>query len=350
MSTMKLRVKFYLNLFQTSCELFQQVLYDWNRFRKFSSYAISIFYLQSNGRVKTNFQLLALIQADAHKIEKALAISEPRPGFGVGVVKRLINNLSEYYERFGYNSRLEISYSILVKYYEFNLSRNAISDSLKDKILELPSIIPELNSIDDQSAGIIHFTKNSYLKHSKKDLENFFMSRFSMRQFADKTVDRELLLKAVELASKTPSVCNRQCYHAHIFSGKTQASAVLSYQLGNRGFGDQVDSVIVVSADLSCFFSASERNQAWIDGGLFAMSLMYSLHSLGLGSCPLNWSVAPKRDKALKDATGIPHSHSVIMMIGCGHLKDEFKVAKSKRKPMNELCTVVEKQIEHSQL
>jgi hypothetical protein len=36
------------------------------------------------------------------------------------------------------------------------------------------------------------------------------------------------------------------------------------------------------------------------------------------------------------------------MMIACGHLKDEFKVAKSKRKPMGELCTLVENNIKHS--
>ncbi|MDD7987300.1 nitroreductase family protein [Lentisphaera marina] len=171
-----------------------------------------------------------------------------------------------------------------------------------------------------------------------------------MRQFAKKAVDKELLFKAVELASKTPSVCNRQCYHAHIFSGKEQSKAVLSYQLGNRGFGDQVDSVLVVSADLSCFFSASERNKAWIDGGLFAMSLMYSLHSLGLGCCPLNWSVSPERDQALKNATGISNSHSIIMMTACGHLKDEFTVAKSKRKPGGELCTIVNNKVAFSKI
>ena len=198
-NTMKLRVKFYMKLVQTSCELFSQVLYDWNRFRKFSSYAISIFYLQSNGRVKTDYQLLALIQADAHKIEKALAISEPRPGFGVGVVKRLINNVLEYYKRFGFNSRLEISFIILKKYCEFNAEHDAITEKLKLQILELPDHITELNSSDSQSAGIIHFTKKNYLKHSKKDLENFFMGRFSMRQFSNKKLNTPISLNFVSL-------------------------------------------------------------------------------------------------------------------------------------------------------
>ncbi|MDD7987299.1 hypothetical protein PQO01_20285 [Lentisphaera marina] len=83
-----------------------------------------------------------LISAEAAQIEKALAISEPRPGFGVGVVKHLINNAIEYYKLFGFNSRLEISYIVLRKYYEFNNKHKAISGSLKMKILELPKRIP----------------------------------------------------------------------------------------------------------------------------------------------------------------------------------------------------------------
>jgi nitroreductase len=339
--SLKYRLKFYFNFVQIFCELFRQVLYDWGRFRKFSSYAISIFYLQSNGRVQTSYQLLALIQADAHKIEKALAITNPRPGFGVAVVKRLIANVLEYYQRFTFNSRLEIAYAVLQKYEEFNSLHNSLDQELEDSINNLEKEIIELKNLKTQAAGVIEFTKQEYLDKTKIDLEEFFMNRYSMRQFSDQKVDLKDLQKAIYLASKTPSVCNRQCYHAFVANGKEKASSVLTYQLGNRGFGDQVDSVITVTADLSCFFSSSERNQAWIDGGLYAMSLIYALHSLGIASCPLNWSVNPKRDLALKDASGIPHSHSIIMMIACGHIKDEFTVAKSKRKPMEELCTIM---------
>ena len=340
--SIKYRLKFYLNFVQVFCDLFRQVLYDWSRFRKFSSYAISIFYLKSNGRVKTTYQLLALIQADAHKVEKALAITNPRPGFGVAVVKRLIANVEEYYQRFGFNSRLDIAYCVMQKYVDFNIKNHSLDKELCDLLEDLENTIFEFKNSKNEAAGVIHYTKEEYLAKTKMDLEDFFMGRYSMRQFSDQALELKDLQKAIYLASKTPSVCNRQCYHAFIAQGKEKASSVLSYQLGNRGFGDQVDSVITVTADLSCFFSSSERNQAWIDGGLYAMSVIYALHSLGIASCPLNWSVNPKRDLALKNASGIPHSHSIIMMIACGNLKDEFSVAQSKRKPMDELCTIMD--------
>ncbi|WDE98563.1 nitroreductase family protein [Lentisphaera profundi] len=349
-ASLKSTIKFYLNFVPTYLALYRQVLYDWHRFKKYSSYSMSIFFLQSNGRVKTAEQLSALVQADAHKIEKALAITNPRPGFGVAVVKRLRKNMLEYYHRFNFNSRLEIAYSTLLKYIDFNKKQQSLDEDLEQLILQIEEEITELKMLDHKAAGLIEFSKKDYHQNSKKDLENFFMGRYSIRQFSDEEVSMALLKKAVQLAAKTPSVCNRQSYHAFIFQGREKAQSVLSYQLGNRGFGEQVDSVITVTADLSCFFSATERNQAWIDGGLYAMSLMYALHSLGLGCCPLNWSVEPKRDCALKDASGISHSHSIIMMIAIGHLQDNFKVAKSKRKPMNELCTVIESPIKASSL
>ena len=54
---------------------------------------------------------------------------------------------------------------------------------------------------------------------------------------------------------------------------------------GNAGFGDRVPLVLVITSDLQTFFAPEERNQAWIDGGMFAMSLVHALHSLGLASC-----------------------------------------------------------------
>ena len=89
-----------------------------------------------------------------------------------------------------------------------------------------------------------------------------------------------------------------------------------------------------MTTDTYRFFSVGERNQCWIDGGLFSMSLVYGLHSLGLGSCCLNWSVEKEADQKLRRITGIPQSEVVIMMIGVGHLPEKLVVARSMRKPL----------------
>ena len=48
--------------------------------------------------------------------------------------------------------------------------------------------------------------------------------------------------------------------------------------------------LLIIAMDLKAFVPAHERYQHWIDGGMFSMSIIYALHSLGLSSCCLNWS------------------------------------------------------------
>ena len=64
------------------------------------------------------------------------------------------------------------------------------------------------------------------------------------------------------------------------------------------------------------------------------MSLVYALHSLGLGSCCLNWCVEKETDQKLRRITGIAESEAVIMMIGVGHLPEKLVVARSMRKSL----------------
>lgn len=93
----------------------------------------------------------------------------------------------------------------------------------------------------------------------------------------------------------------------------------------------------MITARLDCFLTVEERYQHWIDGGLFAMSLIYALHSLGLGSCCLNWSVAPATDRAFKEAAGIADDQSIIMLLAVGHLPERLRVARSERRPLDEV-------------
>ena len=143
--------------------------------------------------------------------------------------------------------------------------------------------------------------------------------------------------KAVRMARKTPSVCNRQSWKVYAYSDPVLLEKVVECQKGNSGFGDQIKAILVVTSNTETFFSIGERNQCWIDGGMFSMSLVYSLHSLGLGSICLNWSVEKATDENLHQVASIPDSEAVIMMIGIGFLPKTLRVAQSHRKPLEEL-------------
>jgi len=164
--------------------------------------------------------------------------------------------------------------------------------------------------------------------------EQFFMSRHSVRDFKNLTVNKEIIDRALSLALKTPSVCNRQAWFVYHLDSRSQIDEALTLQNGNKGFGHEVPCLLIITADLSAFDAANERYQHWIDGGMFAMSLVLSLHSLGLSSCCLNWDQGPINDLRLRTTIPLKKRHTVIMMLAVGYQNDEIKVCYSARKPL----------------
>lgn len=290
--------------------------------------------------VPSQAQLHAILTKDYHRIEKGLALPAPRPGFGADVIRRLTRNLEDYRDRFGADETVETCLNALSEYLAFN-RRHEFDLPWVERFLML-----QREAINAATAhgegGTRPVTRAEVHAAARWDLTDFFASRYSVRQFADKPVALDLIETAIRLAQKTPSVCNRQSGRVHVFSDEQQKAKVLSFQNGNRGFGQQAGQVLIVTADLRTFTSVGERNQAWIDGGMFAMSLVYALHSLGLGTCTLNWSVEKETDSDLHQGAGIPDHEVVIMMIAVGHLPESFRVAQSPRRPLDEVMVVRE--------
>jgi nitroreductase/lipopolysaccharide biosynthesis glycosyltransferase len=313
-------------------------LYDLERFSKYSAAKVRGVISDLDG-VITQTNLKALITMDYHRIEKGLALKEPRIAFGSNVIQRLIDGVKAYQELYGHDKLIEISINTLLSYYKFNLERGHADEELHTTIIDLKRNIIEAN-INSTEGGVSRVTKEDIYLKSKKDLKEFFASRYSIRNFTDEEVNLDLINQAVGMAQKTPSVCNRQSSKVYVFRQEDDKQKVLSLQNGNRGFGDQASKVLIVTSDMQNFASIGERNQCWIDGGMFAMSLIYALHSLGLGTCCLNWSVEHQTDKQLRDIAGISDSEAVIMMIAVGFYPEEISVAQSPRKQLDEVLII----------
>ena len=310
--------------------LLANFIYDLNRFFKSSS---------AGGRFNTKTKFQALIVKEYHRIEKGLALKEPRVGFGYNVVQSLVSTLGKYQTKYGLDETAQTALNVLFAYYEFNLKHGRQDEQLYQELVKLKNTIPHNQSLTN-AGGVIELSKQEILDSAQLDLRDFFKSRYSIRQFASENVEMSLIEAAVKMAQKTPSVCNRQSSKVYVFSSDEDKKKALSYQTGNRGFGDQANKVLIVTSDLGHFFNIGERNQCWIDGGMFAMSLVYALHCLGLGTCCLNWSVFYEVDIALKKAVGISNADSIIMMIAVGHLPEKLKVAQSTRKNLEEVLIV----------
>ena len=111
-------------------------------------------------------------------------------------------------------------------------------------------------------------------------------------------------------------------------------------QNGNTGFGINAPKILIITSKLNCFFHPSERRAPYIAGGMFSMSLLYALHSNHLASCCLNWDVSPDKDKKLKNILRIKNE-IVIMLIAVGHYKEEYNVAVSKKKCLDNVINFI---------
>nr|WP_295130997.1 nitroreductase family protein [uncultured Roseateles sp.] len=274
-----------------------------------------------------------------HRLEKGLALAAPRPGFGRDAVDLLLTECETHLRLFGANASLRRALETLDAYIEFNRGQGADVQWLLPRLESLRARLVEagFGPVGPAEAGTLAVSRESIHRASRLDLSEFFAQRYSVRQFSGEPIAPALFEQAARMAQKTPSVCNRESGTAYVIQDKAKMAKLLSLQNGNRGFGDQAGALLVFTSRLDTFLSVGERYQGWIDGGLFAMSWIYAVHSLGLGSCCLNWSVEPQEDLALKQAAGIPEDELVIMMLVVGHLPEAFKVASSPRRPLDQV-------------
>lgn len=302
--------------------------YDLNRFRE-NSGTINEFKSQSIHEARLIFHY--------HQLEKGLSLKEPRVGFGVKKAEAFIKVLLDYLNKYGIDKTSTVCLNVLSEYMKFQKENNFSKTDLYSKIEKLMLDYP----ININEGGTKLVSKQEiYLNSRKFNFEDFTNSRYSIRNFAPGNVDLSLIEEAIRIAQKTPSVCNRQPWKVHVYEEKTMIKKVLEYQNGHRGFSEGIDKLILVTSDLNSFFGVGERNQAFIDGGMFSMSLVYGLHSLGVGTCCLNCSINYQTDKKLRDVAQIGKSEAIIMMIAVGNIPDELRVASSPRKELETVFAI----------
>lgn len=296
---------------------------------RYSRYSTSVL------RAQNKNQLRAMLTKNFHIIEKGLSLANPRPGFGQPVVKRLLQQTTLYIQKFGNDETTGYATSALISYDAFNKKNGVHLDFLSKNLSKLID-----SAKFSSNGGIIKLSREQILRTSDLSFRELASNRHSIRVFSPTPVSDYLIKEAVSIARKTPSVCNRQTTRVFAYGSTELKKSLLSLQNGNRGFGHLASHVLIVTSDLHCFTGVGERHQAYIDGGLMAMSLVYALQSLGIGSCFLNWSVTADVDSKMRKAAGIPDSHIIITLIAIGNIPEELYVAESPRLPLDEILTL----------
>ncbi len=266
-----------------------------------------------------------------HGLEKSLSYKKRNPKSGWRNAEILFNHLKIAIKNGALGFHDIAGKQVLQKF--IDLPENSKLNRSIEMRKEL--LLMKFNS--EQIHGTKIFTINHFHNGILKNPENFFLSRFSLREFNNKKISETDFLRVFNLAIKTPSVCNRQAWHVYFSTEDKTIQKALSFQNGNKPFGEKIPNLLIITVDLKAFFSGNEHYQHWIDGGLMSMSLMYAFHSLGIATCALNWSQSPKIDKKTRKILDIKPEHTIIMMMAAGYPNKENKVCSSVRRPIEEV-------------
>lgn len=261
-----------------------------------------------------------------HTIEKGLSYEEYRPGFGIVNVNKLVQVLDNYSKKYDTSRFCYVTaLSCLEQYIKKNRRFNYVDENLEKKISALPGTANKMG-------GIIEFKALTKTEVQRLNYEELMENRHSIRHFDKKPVELALLIKALKIAQFTPSACNRQGWKTRIIVNKECIKTILENQNGNTGFGEEIDKFLVITADLCAFQKDREVFQPFIDGGMYAESVLNALHFEGIGSIPLGASLFKTQEYAIRKKLKISESEVLILFIGLGNYPKKSITTRSERK------------------
>lgn len=274
------------------------------------------------------------LMRENHVIEKGMSMRNVRRGFGQQKVVNLLSRLEKYYQRYGLSDIEFLRYPITTidQYIQYQ-QRNGVS---------IPHIIAQFEQLCQQTniypsaeykAGVDEKSKSDIQQSAAGNFGELVYSRHSIRYFQSTEMPVEKIEQALHLAARTPSACNRQAWHTHIYN-TNDTHRLLEMQGGCNGFYQDIPFCIVVTADMKGFLG-HEPFQCYIDGGLYAQNLINALHYVGLGTIPLSCGFMSGQLRQMQQQFDIPKNEVMIVIIGLGEMYDHMRVAESTRKPIS---------------
>lgn len=273
-----------------------------------------------------------------HSVEKGLLFTNTKPLFAKKRIENIhpilaLKVIEDSVER----SQIRVAYQVMCQYYEFHEQIDIdISEYFtNEQYLHYKSILGSYYSKDFR--GAIDFDRFSFYSLKEREFPVFSSTRKSIRDYTGELIPTLTIEKAITLALNTPSVCNRQAAKVYLLDDKIRIDKLLNVQGGLTGYTKNVNQVLILTVDRNYFYSVGERNQFYIDGGMFLMNMLYALHYYGIANCPANWGKTIQEEKHLKGVVSLPECEKIICIVPIGIAKDQFRVTLSQRRKLTEV-------------
>jgi nitroreductase len=164
-------------------------------------------------------------------------------------------------------------------------------------------------------------------------------SRKSVRDYLDKEVEEEKLLKIMEAARLSPSWANKQCCKYIIVKDKAKIQELASNFI--NGWLKQAPVIAVACADPKGSGSHNGMDYYLVDVGISMQQLILAATDFGLGTCWIGGFDEAKVKKILE----VPENIKVVALTPIGYpadagLRSKFTklvIGTDKRKPLEEM-------------
>lgn len=175
------------------------------------------------------------------------------------------------------------------------------------------------------------------------DFLNLIKKRESIRNYLNKSVEREKIIKIIEAARLAPSACNAQPWK-FVVVDEEKVTEELSRNLyepmiGLNKFALTAPTFIVVVGEKRNIASKigeliKRKDYTAIDIGIASEHICLAAAELGLGTCMMGWF----KEKEIKKLLNIPMGKEVYLVISLGYYED--KEARNKvRKSIDEILS-----------
>jgi nitroreductase len=98
-------------------------------------------------------------------------------------------------------------------------------------------------------------------------------------------------------------------------------------------------NTFIITFDVNGLMGAGGRNQGYFNAGLFATNLVNAFHSLGIGTCFIQFANPVSGEERLKKLNDIPSHERIAVILYAGYYDEKSIFAVSPRKDFEEYFT-----------
>lgn len=225
--------------------------------------------------------------------------------------------------------------------------KDATPGHSKGCYLALKSLLAKLNTTDYYNDPSFHWAEDKIAKYEKlqdnptiftpyrgtvynstigfDELFELMRQRRSNRCFTEENVTDEDINKLKDVANWAASSCNKQPIRLFVTNDQELAKKCLECCAGGTGFGTNIPSFWVFTANIRGYVYPDEMFLPSIDTSLGAQNVFLAAQTMGLTGTILTWGQHTTTDDlTLRKLLNIPNDYSIIFCAVLGHAEFSY--------------------------